>query len=74
MKKVRDDSSEDAVARKWRMQQRYKKVRFFTYPKTFSTWTGFGFSLHDDDKKEDEEEEEEVKEEEKEDEGKEKEI
>ena len=44
------------------------------YPKTFSTWTGFGFSLHDEDKKEDEEdeeEEEEVKEEEKEDEGKE---
>ena len=42
--------------------------------KTFSMWTGFGFSLHDDDKKEDEEdkeEEEEVKEEEKEDEGKE---
>ena len=59
-KKVRERSSEDAVARKWRMQQRYKKVRFFTCPKTFSTWTGFGFSLHDDDKKE---EEEEVKEE-----------
>ena len=71
MKKVRDDSSEDAVAREWRMQQRYKKAIFCTYPKTFSTWTGFGFSLHDDDKKEDEEEEEEVKEEEKEDEGKE---
>ena len=66
MKKVRDDSSEDAVAREWRMQQRYKKARFCTYPKTFSTWTGFGFSLQDDDKKE-----EEVKEEEKEDEGKE---
>ena len=68
MKKVRDDSSEDAVAREWRMQQRYKKAIFCTYPKTFSTWTGFGFSLHDDDKKE---EEEEVKGEEKEDEGKE---
>ena len=67
MKKVRDDSSEDAVAREWRMQQRYKKAIFCTYPKTFSMWTGFGFSLHDDDKKE---EEEEVKEEEKEDEGK----
>ena len=72
MKKVRDDSSEDAVAREWRMQQRYKKARFCTYLKTFSTWTGFGVSLHNDDKKEDdEEEEEEVKEEEKEDEGKE---
>ena len=51
MKKVRDDSSEDAVAREWRMQQRYKKARFCTYPKTFSTWTGFGFSLDGDDKK-----------------------
>ena len=72
MKKVRDDSSEDAVARKWRMQQRYKKVRFFTYPKTFSTWTGFGFSLHDDDKEDDKEEEEvEEDEEENEDKGKE---
>ena len=71
MKKVRDDSSEDVVAREWRMQQRYKKARFCTYPETFSTWSGFGFSLLDDDKKENEEEEEEVKEEEKEDEGKE---
>ena len=53
------------------MQQRYKKVRFFTCPKTFFTWTGFGFSLHDDDKEEDEEEVGED-EEEKEDEGKEK--
>ena len=58
MKKVRDDSSEDAVARKWRMQQRCKKVRFFTRPKTFSTRAGLGFPLHDDYKEEEEEEEE----------------
>ena len=61
VKKARNDSAEDAVARVWRMHQRYRKSRFCTYPKIFSTWTSFGFSLHDDDKKEDEEEEEEVK-------------
>ena len=39
------------------MQQRYKKVRFFTCPKTFFEWAGIDFSLHDDDKwKEGEEE------------------
>ena len=40
-----------------RKHQRYKKVRFFTCPKTFSMCTGFGFPLHDDDKEEYEEEE-----------------
>ena len=39
------------------LQQWYKKVRFFTCPKTFSTWAGFGFPLHDDDKEEEDEEE-----------------
>ena len=57
MKKVRDDSSEDNVARYWRMQKRYKKVRLFSCPKTFFKGIGFGFPLHDDDKEEDEEEE-----------------
>ena len=28
------------------LQERYKKVRFFTYAKTFFTWTGFVFRLH----------------------------
>ena len=51
------------------LQQRYKKVRFFTCPKTFFTWAGIDFPLHDDDKqKEDEEEKEEEEEEEEEDE------
>ena len=57
MRKVRNNSSEDAVARQWRMHQRYEKIRFFTCPKTFSTWVGFGFPLHDDDKEEEDEEE-----------------
>ena len=39
------------------LQQRYKKVRFFTCPKTFFTWAGFGLPLHDDVKEEDEKEE-----------------
>ena len=50
------------------LQERYKKVRFFTFPKTFFTWAGFGFPLiHDDDKEEDKEEDEEDEEEEEED-------
>ena len=39
------------------LKQWYKKVRFFTCPKTFFSWAGFGFPLHADDKEEDEEEE-----------------
>ena len=39
------------------LQQRHKKVRFFTCPKTFFTWPGSGFPLHDDDKEEDKKEE-----------------
>ena len=51
------------------LKQWYKKVRFFTCPKTFFSWAGFGFPLHADDKEEDEEEEgeEEEKEDEEED-------
>ena len=55
------------------LQQRYKKVRLFTYLKTFSTWAGIDFPLHDDDKqKKDEEEKEKEKDEEEEEEEKEK--
>ena len=46
------------------LQQRYKKVRFFTCPKTFFLWAGIDFPLNDDDKqKEDEEEKDTEKEE-----------
>ena len=45
------------------LQQRYKKVRFFTCPKTFFTWASIDFPLYDD---EDEEEEENGQEEDKE--------
>ena len=41
------------------MHPRYKMVRFFTCPKTFSAQTDFGFPLHNDDKEEVEEKEEE---------------
>ena len=44
------------------MHPKYKKVRFFTCPKTFSMWTDFGFPLHNDDKEEDDDEEEDDKE------------
>ena len=48
-----------------KLQERYKKVRFFTFPKTFFTWAGFGFPLlHDDDKEEDDKKDEEEEEEE----------
>ena len=40
------------------MNPRYKKVRFFTCPRAFFTWTDSGFSLYNDDKEEDKEEEE----------------
>ena len=43
------------LLKKIELQQRYKKVRFFTCPNTFSMSTGFGFPLPDDDKKDDEE-------------------
>ena len=49
------------------LQQRYKKVRYFSSPRTFFTWAGFGFRLHDVDEEEyeveDGEEEEKAKEE-----------
>ena len=45
------------------LQERYKQVRFFTCPKTFFTWAGFGFPLHDDDMKEDKDEEDDFEEE-----------
>ena len=41
------------------LQQSYKKVRFFTFPKIFFTWAGVDFPLHNDDKEGEEVEEEE---------------
>ena len=54
-----DDLSEDAAARKWSCKKGTKKVRFFTCAKTFFTWTGFGFRLHDMEEDEEEGEDEE---------------
>ena len=48
------------------LEQRYKKVRFFTWPNTFFTLAGIDFLLHDDDKQTDDEEEKEEEEEEEE--------
>ena len=48
------------------LQQRYKKVRFFTYPKTFFIWAGIDFPLYDDNRQKEDEEEKEEEEEEKE--------
>ena len=63
--KIMDDLSENPAARKWSCnKQRYKKVRFFTCPKTFFIWAGIDFPLHDDDKYKDDEEEKEEEEEE----------
>ena len=46
------------------LEQRYKTVRFFTWPNTFFTLASIDFLLHDDDKQtDDEEEKEEVEEE-----------
>ena len=42
------------------LQQRYKKVRFFTCLKTFFIWAGIDFPFHNADKqKEDEDDKEE---------------
>ena len=46
------------------LEQRYKKVRFFTWPNTFFTLASIDFLLHDDDKQTDDEEEKEEEEEE----------
>ena len=48
------------------LEQRYKKVRFFTWPNTFFTLAGIDFLLHDDDKQTDDEEEKDEEEEEEE--------
>ena len=45
------------------LEQRYKTVRFFTWPNTFFTLAGIDFFLHDDDKQTDDEEEKEEEEE-----------
>ena len=48
-------------------RQKYSKVKFFTCPKTFFTWAGMDFPLHDDGKQmEDEDEKEEEAEDEEE--------